>query len=83
MAMPCPRCKAEGTVQLHKLSRATQRVMVGALGALMLGTWFDARREALYTMLIMVLALISVFGDRVACVNCGADLVQEVGGGWR
>lgn len=84
LGRPCPRCQADGAVEIYYLSSSAQRLIVMAFVAVVVAVLLDPQRRWLYHFLnaCFVVLLLLWAGDAV-CRKCGAHLTREIGGGWR
>jgi hypothetical protein len=80
---PCPRCKAEASVDLYGLSPIARRLTLVILVCLVAGMYWDRPREVVYSIAAAVVTLLVLWSDRAICRSCGACLARKVSGGWR
>ena len=79
----CPRCGAEGTVDLYFLSRPARVIIALGILAMMAGVQWDHAHFLAYDFGLMVFVLFGGWAHRAKCRSCGAGLAREIGAGWR
>jgi hypothetical protein len=83
LGKPCPRCRAESSVDLYFVSRPVRLASAVVLLATMAGRQWDRERAALYEAGLIAIVFFQCLWDRAICRACGARLSREIGEGWR
>ncbi len=84
LAIPCPRCRAEGTVELLVFKKPiTWLIGILLLGAVVIH-WLAPEYGAQVQVATATAWFVEIVWGRVThCTSCGAQLQREIGQGWR
>ena len=84
LAIACPRCEAEGTVELLVFkSPITWFIGTLLVGAVILHWWAPEYGAEAQMATAIAWFLHIVWGRITHCKSCGAHLQREIGQGWR
>jgi phage FluMu protein Com len=83
LSQPCPRCKAQSSVEMYSLSRAVRFALAGLVLAGMALDCVTPRWSRISEFFTFLAIAGLLLGEHVRCRSCGQVLAKELGDGWR
>ena len=84
LAGPCPRCRAEASVEIKSLARRTRLAMTTVFVVAAASQWLVPQHMVEAQAVIVGVFLFEVLaGEKARCQACGSTLQKELGDGWR